>query len=188
MSNFTSTLIVSPLPDGKTWVIRSPFEFKGKLEVDPKVKFVVNVPVGFETDFASVPRVLWWIFSPWDDYGNAAVIHDWLYWDQNKNLTRKESDDIFLEGMKQLNVASYKQFCLYHAVRLFGWLAWWRNGQLKQQGDIRVNDQITAVNSHEGKSLVKPEWRKHKNYRASTTQARALINKAKENLQKFKKK
>jgi len=102
MNNFTSTLIVSPLPDGKTWVIRNQFGFQGECGDDPKVKFNVKIPVGFETDFASVPRILWWVFSPWDVYGNAAVIHDWLYWDQDPKLTRRISDEIFLQGMKEL--------------------------------------------------------------------------------------
>lgn len=163
MNDFTSTLIVSPLPDGKTWVIRSAFGFNSKPGEH------VNVPVGFETDFASVPRILWLFFSPWDVYGNAAVIHDWLYW--NQELTREESDNIFLQGMIELEVVLYKRFCLYHAVRLFGWWAWWINKQLKDAGDIRIRSDLLPVSDKGKQRLEKPIWRNKKLYRATIHKA-----------------
>jgi hypothetical protein len=39
----------------------------------------IVVPAGFETDFASIPRVLWIIEPPLGDAGKAAVLHDYLY-------------------------------------------------------------------------------------------------------------
>lgn len=36
------------------------------------------VPVGFETDFATVPRFLAWKVLPYGPYTRAAVLHDWL--------------------------------------------------------------------------------------------------------------
>src|SRR5438128_934582 len=36
------------------------------------------VPTGFVTDFASVPRFLHWLVSPYGAYTRAAVLHDWL--------------------------------------------------------------------------------------------------------------
>ncbi len=37
-----------------------------------------TVPLGFETDFASVPRFLHWLVLPYGPYTRAAVLHDWL--------------------------------------------------------------------------------------------------------------
>jgi hypothetical protein len=77
MSRFTEELLVSPLPDGRTWVIRRDFGYDVEEEGSGNT---INVPIGFKTDFASVPRLLWSIIPRWGKYGNAAVIHDFLYW------------------------------------------------------------------------------------------------------------
>jgi hypothetical protein len=37
-----------------------------------------TVPVGFVTDFATIPRFLHWLVSPYGAYTRAAVLHDWL--------------------------------------------------------------------------------------------------------------
>ncbi len=56
MSRFTKILVVSPLANGKTWYLREEF---GYYIGDPESRNTVDVPVGFMTDFASVPRLLW---------------------------------------------------------------------------------------------------------------------------------
>jgi hypothetical protein len=40
---------------------------------------LVQVPAGFLTDFASIPRFLWPILPPTGPYGPAAVLHDFMY-------------------------------------------------------------------------------------------------------------
>ncbi len=126
MSRFTETLVVTPLPDGKTWIILNDFGYEIGEEGSGDI---INVPIGTYTDFASIPRPLWAIFPRWGKYGNAAVIHDWMYWNQSRS--RKEADDIFLEGMIVLEVASITRYAIYWAVRLGGWWAWWRNQSKK---------------------------------------------------------
>lgn len=71
---FHSELIVreSPAADGRAWLLAEPLAYEGKRDRFP-------VPVGFETDFASVPRPLWPLFPPTGRYTRAAVLHDWLY-------------------------------------------------------------------------------------------------------------
>ena len=86
MSKFTDILTVSPLADGKTWVTRKEFGYDIG-EVDSGN--LIDVPIGFMTDFASVPRPLWWFIPKWGKYGNAAVIHDFSYWQQQ--FSRKGS-------------------------------------------------------------------------------------------------
>jgi len=97
---------------------------------------VINVPFGFLTDFASVPRPLWWMYPKWGKYGNAAVIHDYLYWEQK--YPRKESDSIFLEAMSVLEVNKITARILYLAVYLFGSLAWKSNQRKKKKFGNRV--------------------------------------------------
>jgi hypothetical protein len=127
MSRFTEPLVVTPMSDGKTWIILSDFGYEVGA---PGSGDVVSVPIGTYTDFASIPRPLWAIFPKWGKYGNAAVVHDWLYWDQPRS--RREADDIFLEGMEILEVPKWKRRTIYYAVRWFGCFAWRSNKKKRQ--------------------------------------------------------
>ena len=119
MSSFTSPLVVSPLPDGRSWRLVYQFGYDvGHKDSGDRI----TVPIGFVTDFASTPPAIWWIIPPWGQYGKAAVIHDYLY--QTHKRTRKQADDIFREGMVVLQVNPVRVFLMYWAVRLFGWLAY----------------------------------------------------------------
>jgi hypothetical protein len=133
MSRFTNILVVSPYPDGKTWYLRSDFGFYRDEE---KGGDTITVPVGFSTDFASIPRPFWVILPKWGKYGNAAVIHDYLYYEQK--LHRKTADNILLEGMIVLNVATWQRFVIYHAVRWFGSFAWYSNRKMKEAGYRKI--------------------------------------------------
>ena len=128
MSRFTELLVVTPLPDGKTWIILHDFGYEIGEEGSGDI---INVPIGTYTDFASIPRPLWAVFPRWGKYGNAAVIHDWMYWNQSRS--RKEADDIFLEGMVVLEVGYIQRYAIYLAVRLGGWWGWWRNQSKKRK-------------------------------------------------------
>ena len=133
MSRFTKILVVSPLADGKTWYLRDEFGYDvGREGSDNRI----DVPVGFLTDFASVPRPLWWLFPRWGRYGNAAVLHDFLYCDQTR--PRRAADRIFLEAMNVLGVRWLTRSTLFTAVRLFGWWRWWRKNSRRQAGQTQV--------------------------------------------------
>lgn len=133
MSRFTDSLIVSPLSDGRTWIILRPFGFDVGKEGSGDT---VEVKMGFMTDFASIPRLFWIILPQWGKYGNAAVVHDWLYWQQTRS--RKESDRIMLEAMGVLKVPEWQKYSIYIAVRSFGCFAWKRNQMDRKSGFKRV--------------------------------------------------
>lgn len=133
MSVFTESLVVSPLSDGRTWVILRPFSYGVGNEGSDDT---VRVRTGFMTDFASIPRVFWFFLPCWGKYGNAAVIHDWLYWKQER--PRNKADGIMLEGMTVLKVPTWQKYAIYAAVRLFGWIAWKRNQWDRKAGFQRV--------------------------------------------------
>ena len=114
MSSFTTPLIVQPV-DPRNWKLVKPFEYHvGSIDSDE----VISVPIGFITDFASIPRIFWSVFPPYGKYGKAAVIHDYIY--RNGLYKRKKCDGIFLEGMVVLGVAVWKRKVIYWAVRIFG--------------------------------------------------------------------
>lgn len=129
MSRFTSVLVVSPYQDGKTWYLRSPLVYEvGALGSND----LVAVPQGFTTDFASIPRLFWIVLPRWGKYGNAAVVHDYLYYDQSRS--RREADQIFFEAMEVLEVPYWQRDPMHWAVRAFGWFDWMLNRRKKALG------------------------------------------------------
>lgn len=80
------------------------------------------VPAGFETDFASVPQVLWSIAPPMGKWGLAAVAHDFAY--RTGILPRAEADRLFLDAMADLGVRWITRWAMYLAVRAAGWTAY----------------------------------------------------------------
>ena len=133
MSQFTDALVVSPLADGKTWVIVRDFGYDVGAENSGDH---FGVAICFQTDFASIPRPFWAILPKWGRYGNATVVHDWLYWTQIR--PRREADAILLEAMGVLGVTPLVKYAMYWAVGLFGWLAWYRNQADRASGVDRV--------------------------------------------------
>ena len=114
--NLTGPLRVELLPNGRSARLTQPYR------VGTTAGRIIEVPEGFETDFASVPRLFWRIVPPWGRYSPAAVVHDYLY--STSKVSRKEADGIFLELMGRLGVPLWKRLAMYWAVRLFGWFAW----------------------------------------------------------------
>jgi hypothetical protein len=111
-------------------VLRAPFAF-----ISPTLGPIV-VPEGFDTDYASVPRIFWSLYPPDGSYTEAAVIHDAVYFYQSlwldqggPGITRSVADTIFLEAMTALGVPLLRRRLLYTAVRAGGWLPWRRNAR-----------------------------------------------------------
>jgi len=144
MSKFTDALVVTPMADGLTWVVLKDFGYDIGQEGSGNS---VEVPVGFMTDFASAPRIFWALIPKWGKYGNAAVIHDFLYW--NQTMSRKRADDILFEAMDVLKVSAFHKYTIYRVVRWFGGTAWRRNQWDRAAGFERVL-QDTAVKSGQG--------------------------------------
>lgn len=87
----------------------------------------VLVPEGFLTDGATIPRLLWWLLPPWDNYSQSAALHDYLVeygvmYDRGEivTCTRKQADHIFREAMKVAGVKAWPRQAMYWAVRLWG--------------------------------------------------------------------
>ena len=122
MSRYTDILEVSPLADGVTWVLRKEFGYDIGQEGSGDT---IDVPLGFMTDFASIPRIFRFLVSKWGKHGNAAVLHDYCYWSQNRS--REESDRILKEAMEVSKTKAWRVFLIYWAVRLGGAFAWSSN-------------------------------------------------------------
>src|SRR4051794_2557985 len=96
----------------------------------------VEVPKGFVTDFASIPRPFWSLFPTDGEYVYAAVIHDYLYWTQTR--PRSEADQIFKFAMQDLKVGRASTAVIYGAVWAAGGFAWSANARLKISGEKRI--------------------------------------------------
>ena len=103
----------------------------------------VIVPIGFVTDLASIPQILWSFgIRPEGSYAYAAVIHDYLYWTQERS--REEADRIFLYAMEDSKVEKGLRKKIYDAVRLAGGSACDTNKERKNQGERRVLRKFPA--------------------------------------------
>ena len=58
----------------------------------------VDVPIGFVTDLASIPRIFWSILRPDGAYTYPAIVHDYLYWDADAAKTRRRHDPKTRDG------------------------------------------------------------------------------------------
>ena len=122
---------VSPFADQTTWLLTRPFRYQ-ILDTD----LVIDVPAGFVTDFASIPRPLWTLASPHGFYSRASIIHDFLYWDQR--CTREQADRIMLIAMQESAVGVAERQAIYAGVRAGGQSSWDDNATARAQGMLRT--------------------------------------------------
>lgn len=123
---------LQPFADGEDWMLQSPMVFTaGKNN-----SLTVIVPRGFVTDYASIPRALRLLFPRNGDYGNAAIVHDYLYWRQD--CTRAQSDNIMAIGMKEAGVPTATLRAVHVGVRLGGQGGWDNNRRNRDSGLIRT--------------------------------------------------
>jgi hypothetical protein len=79
----------------------------------------VEVPLGFVTDFASIPSFFHFIVQPFGRHAPAAVLHDYLYAIGQKKA-RRLADRLFLNAMKDAGVPAMRRSLMYRMVRFFG--------------------------------------------------------------------
>jgi len=85
----------------------------------------VTVPIGFKTDFASIPRIARVLINRNGKSREAAVVHDYLY--KRHIYSRKIADHIFLEAMQDSDVNVFVRRSMYMAVRAGGWIFFNKN-------------------------------------------------------------
>lgn len=101
--------------DGRNIVVEEPLIFQRPHEVGGEI---ITVPIGAQTDGASIPREAWDLLPPFGLYWMAAVVHDYLY--RCTKRTRFECDLVLLEAMRALRVPELTARTIYNAVDQFG--------------------------------------------------------------------
>ena len=127
MSEFIKLIIVELLPGGRKVRLVESFSY----DIGKKGGTTIEIPAGFVTDGASIPRIFWFIIgSPMTGkYRAAAILHDFLYY--TAKYPRKRCDEVFLEAMTVLNVNKVKRTIIFWAVRFFGDISWDRHRENK---------------------------------------------------------
>lgn len=127
--------ILLPFADQNWWILYQPVGWLPGPEDGPGLPRV-DVPRGFVTDLASLPSYLWGILQKTGRYGNAAIYHDWLYWEQS--VPRSTADRVFERAMNDMGVDAATRRLIWAGVRVFGGQYWDENTELKARGEKRV--------------------------------------------------
>jgi len=118
VAKFLTELEVTCIDDG-SWKLVSHLAYESDLVG------TIIVPAGFETDFASVPRVPIFYVLFGDRAHRESVLHDYLYRvDAKPEVSRSNADEVFLEAMKERGKGFFVRRAMYWGVRLGGWTAW----------------------------------------------------------------
>lgn len=110
----------------------------------------IEIPVGFFTDLASIPRIFHSIIPVNGKHRLPAILHDYLYAIQDRE--RSEADALFLEAAEACGVRWTQRQAMYLAVRVGGWLPW--NNNVKDKSE----DLSKYLKGNGLKSLEKGTW------------------------------
>lgn len=123
MSLFTGNLTLTHLnADWRLWELETPLTYEVGREGSGRI---IEVPRGFITDGASVPRLLWPLFPSWGRYSRAAVLHDYLGTrlvnlraPHPEGLTQRQIDAVFFEAMGVCGVVWPIRVLIWSIMRL----------------------------------------------------------------------
>lgn len=105
----------------------------------------VTVPVGFVTDFASIPGALQWFITPHESgIRRAALLHDWLY-ATHQGYSRGQIDKTFEKLMREDGMKRYRAKLSFWTVSLFG-------KKFYMNGPDRVRSTMPDLVNHIGKT------------------------------------
>ena len=108
---FESDVVVREVGDS-TWELVEALRYVGAKE-----RFVV--PVGFRTDFASVPSLFVWLIPRYGRYTKSAILHDYLCTEAHAGrFDRDDADGIFRRTMRELGVSFVRRWIMWGAVAL----------------------------------------------------------------------
>ena len=111
---------LEPMPERDGDLYRLAETYRARLPVDGRM---LIIGARYETDGASIPRILWRLAHPFQPrYVAAALVHDALY--GAELLPRHRADEIFRRLLREDNVPRWKARAMWLAVRSFGWLVW----------------------------------------------------------------
>lgn len=114
-----SNLEVKLISDGDSsvWELLSDFHYTREDPFNPNREYHVMVPKGFQTDFASVPRVGWIYAFAGNTAHKASLVHDYLR--RETDVSPNFAHQVFLDIMEDTQTGKFRRKAMYWAVRLF---------------------------------------------------------------------
>lgn len=111
---FTDPHVSVTQVDGVYWELNKELRYRV-----PGTRRIIVVPEGYETDFATVPRLVWWLVPTYGDYTAATVLHDALITDflPDGAVSSRETDKLFREAMAELGVSVPRRWLMWAGVR-----------------------------------------------------------------------
>lgn len=97
------------------WVLLYPLVWQ-----DEETRY--EVPAGFVTDLASIPRAFRWLLQQNGGSRKASVLHDWAY--RTHVLDRSAADALFRKALAAEGVGGIGRFLYWSGVRVGGWVAY----------------------------------------------------------------
>ena len=102
----------------RLWVLTRPFIFS----VDDEI---FTAPMGFVTDGASVPRLLYSLCSPVSGpFGQGAIAHDFLYSVDGPDIGRLRADLVLYQIGRFRGAGLAESQLVKSGVNLFGWMSY----------------------------------------------------------------
>lgn len=115
MISLNAPIVMQHPANVNNWILCAPYRYNdgaGEKEI----------PKGFVTDFASIPRLFWNLISPTQLGDVGPIKHDWTY--RNGIGTREAADKQFLRDMEADNIGWWRRKSAYRLVRIWGWRSW----------------------------------------------------------------
>ena len=144
---FSAPLVIREI-GYERWSVVEPFRFTSETGI------VVDVPVGFETDLASVPKIVRSWVSAIGCNSQPATVHDMLYYNHRHGLdaviTRQQADAILREGIElkedeyTVPLSDKRADIIYQGCRLGGLQSWETSAERMDRldrGDTEFLDQ-----------------------------------------------
>ncbi|HEM7839781.1 TPA: DUF1353 domain-containing protein [Burkholderia multivorans] len=123
MSAFLTELEVELVSDATnsgrgTWRLTAPLVYQSDI-----AQQTFTVPAGFETDFASVPRVPVAFLLAADSAHEASALHDFLYTSPHP-VSRAMADAVLREAAVVSGVPAWRAWLMWAGVRIGGGTHW----------------------------------------------------------------
>jgi len=144
--------VLMPFADMDNFIVYKPIHWVPPEGAPKSLPRSITVPRGFVTDLATIPPYFWWAIKPTGRHGHAAILHDWLYWEQG--CSRAVSDRVFEVSMAELNVDPSVRKAMWAAVRVGGGRYWDEDAADKKKGKSLVLKRMPD------KPVSWDEWRK----------------------------
>jgi hypothetical protein len=108
---FHTALTVQPHGDDR-WRLVAPLVYLGERD-----RF--EVPAGYVTDYATVPRVVSWLIPRYGRWTRAAIVHDYLITDvlAAGEISPVDVDGIFRRILRELGVSTPRRWLMWAGVR-----------------------------------------------------------------------